>query len=448
MVSPGIFKAYDIRGEYPHELDEQAAYRIAQAYAKLFQPKIVALGRDVRLSGPALWKAAAEGFTDHGVAVVDIGVITTDMMYFASAAYGYDGALTISASHNPAVFNGMKLMRGGAVAVSGDSGIAAIKELVLSGYAYKAPTPGGMSTRDIHSDYIAKCRSLIDVNGIKPMRVFVNGMFGPVVQNVEALGLPLTLTKINAEPDGSFPKGPPDPLLPENRVETIESIKRSQVDLGAAWDGDADRFFLFDETGRFIPGYFLTAFLGAYFSKRYGGSKIIYDPRLTWATEEIVREAGGIALINKVGHTFIKERMRKEEAIFGGENSGHFYFRDFFYADNGLIPFLLILEIISKSGKKVSELFDPYFKKYFISDETNFPLANMEACERVLKKIEQRYADAHILKIDGLSIEYVDWRANIRPSNTQPLLRLSVEARSQQMLDAKFSELNTLIQAG
>ncbi|MEY4731726.1 MAG: phosphomannomutase/phosphoglucomutase, partial [Candidatus Parcubacteria bacterium] len=284
MIADSIFKAYDIRGVYPDELDEDVVYRIAQAYAKLIAPKTVVLGRDVRLSGPSLWDAAMRGLTDHGVDVLDIGVVTTDMMYFATAAAAVDGGITISASHNPGQYNGLKLMRKGAVAISGDTGIRDMHQMVVSGYAHQAERKGTVEQLDIAAAYIKKCLSFIDVSAVKPMKVVVNGMFGPVVGNVKRLGLPLELVLLNAEPDGSFPKGPPDPLLKENQTETVELIRSSGADMGAAWDGDADRFFLFDETGRQIPGYYLTAFLGAHFAERIPGAKIIHDPRLTWAT--------------------------------------------------------------------------------------------------------------------------------------------------------------------
>ena len=414
MLAENIFKAYDIRGVYPDELNEETVYRIAQAYAKLIAPRTVVLGRDVRLSGPALWDAAARGLMDHGVDVLDIGVITTDMMYFATAAYDVDGGITISASHNPGAYNGMKLMRKGAVAVSGDTGIREMKDLVAGGYAHRASQPGTIKPLDITDGYIAKCRSFVDVAAIRPLTVVVNGMFGPVVGNVERLGLPLKLVRLNASPDGSFPKGPPDPLLKENQTETTELVRSSGADLGAAWDGDADRFFLFDETGRQIPGYYLTAFLGAHFAQKFPGAKVIHDPRLTWATERSVRDAGGVPVVNKAGHSFIKERMRSEDAVFAGEMSGHFYFRDYWYADNGLIPFLLILEIVSRSGKKVSELLEPYFAEYFISGEVNTRLVPGREVSTILADLERRYADAKVEHIDGLSIAYPDWRTSAR----------------------------------
>jgi len=445
-MNEDIFKAYDIRGIYPDEFDENSAYKIAQAYCKLFNPKKIALGRDVRLSGPALFNSTAKGFTDHGVDVLDIGVITTDMLYFVSSAYDFDGGVVISASHNPREYNGMKLTKSGGHPVSGETGIQEIKDIALSGYSFKAKTLGTVSQKEVQAEYLAKCLSFIDAKSIKPMKIVVNGMFGPVVQNIKKLNLPLQLVEINSTPDGSFPKGAPDPLLPENRTETIELIKHSGVDFGAAWDGDADRFFLFDENGRFIPGYFLTAFLGEYFAKKFAGAKIIYDPRLTWATEERVRQAGGEPLVNRVGHSFIKERMRAENAVFAGENSGHFYFKDFYYADNGLLPFLLILEIISNSGEKVFELFDPYFAKYFIIDETNFNLGSQESINAAIKRVEQAYADAKIERIDGISIEYNTWRANIRSSNTQPLLRLNIEAKTKAILEERSQEIKKLLE--
>jgi phosphomannomutase len=442
---PTIFKAYDIRGIYPVSINEQTVYKIAQAYAKFVQPKVVAVGRDVRLSGPALFESVCRGLTDHGVNVIDIGVCTTDMYYFAVANYGYDGGIMISASHNPKEYNGLKMVRGNSVPISGDTGIMDLKDLVLNNYGFQAANKGKVEKKDIVTDYLSKCLSLINIEKIKKFIIVVNGMFGPVIQNVLKLNLPVELITVNAEPDGNFPKGAPDPLLPENRTETIETIKKVKADMGAAWDADADRFFLFDENGRFIPGYFLTAFLGKFFCEKIPGAKIIYDPRATWATIDSVSEAGGVPIMNKAGHSFIKERMRREDAVFGGEMSGHFYFRDFFYCDNGLIPFLFVLEILSDSGKKLSELFDPYFAKYFTSDEINSELKSQELVAPLLLEIEKKYSDAKFDKTDGLTIEYPDWRANVRSSNTQPLIRLNVEAKSEEVMKQKTEEVLTLI---
>jgi phosphomannomutase len=445
IIDPTIFRAYDIRGIFPEQIDPDVAYKIAQAYSKFVNPSTVVLGTDVRTSGPILKEAVKQGLLDHGVDVIDVGVITTDMLYFAVANYGFDGGIIVSASHNPREFNGLKLVKKNAVPISGDSGIYSIRDIVLSGYALNQKDKGQVSEREITKDYIRKCLSFIDKSKLKRFKVLVNGMFGPAVQNVEKMELPIDLVYLNEVPDGTFPKGAPDPLLDENRKETIEAIKREVVDFGVAWDADADRFFLFDETGRWIPGYYLTAFFGEFYCQRKPGAKIIYDPRLTWATIEEVKDSGGFSLVNKAGHSFIKERMRKEDADFGGEMSGHYYFKDFFYCDNGLIPFLLILQIVSESGKKVSELFDPYFSKYPISGEINSNLSSLELSDPILKKIAEDYSDAKIDMTDGISIEYSDWRANIRPSNTQPLIRLNVEAKTEELMKQKTEELLAII---
>ena len=445
-INPDIFHAYDIRGIYPKDFNEEVAYKIAQAYAKFVNPRIVALGYDVRLSAPALFKAMKDGFMDHGVDVINLGCITTDMYYFASGEYGYD-AIIISASHNPREYNGIKMVRKNAVAISGDTGINEIKQIVLSDYSYKAGVPGKLTKQDVKIEYFKKCLSFIDQNKIKPIKVVANGMFGLAVQNLTLLNLPIKIIPLNERPDGTFPKGPPDPFLKENQTETMELIKKEKADLGVAWDGDADRFFLYDENARAIPGYFLTAFLGQYFCQKFPGAKIIHETRGTWAIDEAVREAGGISLINKVGHSFIKERMRFENAVFAGEGSGHFYFKDFYYADSGLIPFLLVLKIVSESSKKVSELFEPFFKKYFISGEINTDLASFSQAEKIFKIIETKFSDSKIDYTDGISIEYPMWRANIRSSNTQPLIRLNVEAKDPETLGQKIKELLELIKS-
>jgi phosphomannomutase len=444
-IDKRIFKAYDIRGIYPEQINEDAAYRIAQAYAKFLNPKTVVLGRDVRLSGPSLWEAAKNGLIDHGVDVVDIGVISTDMLYFAVAAYGFDGGITVSASHNPKEYNGMKLVRKDAIPISGDSGIKEIEGLVSSGYSFKAGEKGKVIAKEIRADYVAKCLSFIDMGKIRKMKVVCNAMFGPALINIDEMNLPLEIIRINDVPNGNFPKGQPDPLQEQSRIETVELIKNTKPDLGAAWDADADRFFLFDENGRFIPGYYLTAFLGNYFAARNKGAKIIFDPRLTWAVMDKVSQAGGMPLVNKAGHAFIKERMRKETALFGGETSGHYYFKDFYYADNGLIPFLILLQIFSEKGAKVSEMFDEYFENYPISGEISAKLASQDVVPSILSRIQTNYSDAKIDLIDGLSIEYHDWRANIRGSNTEPLIRLNVEAKNKMLVERKTGEMLRLI---
>lgn len=442
-----IFKAYDIRGVYPEQIDEETVYKIAQAYASLVNPKTVALGRDVRTSGESLWVAARNGLIDHGVDVVDIGVISTDMLYFGVAHYKYDGGITISASHNPAEYNGMKMVRANAVPISGDTGIQDIRKLVEGGYNQKADKSGELSQKDITDEYLATCLKFIDMSKVKPYKVVANAMFGPALQNVIKMNLPIELKMLNEIPDGTFPKGQPDPMQEGNRLETTQLIQNEHADFGVAWDGDADRFFLFDESGRFIPGYYLTAFFGEYFARKHHGSKIIYDPRLTWATVDAVSKGGGVPVVNKAGHSFIKERMRKEGAVFAGEMSGHYYFKDYYYCDNGLIPFLLFLEILSQQpeGTKVSELFDRFFQLYPISGEINTKLNSQEEVNGKLDKIQGHYQDAQLDKTDGLTIEYHDWRANIRGSNTEPLIRVNVEANNKDLVDEKVKEIIDLI---
>lgn len=448
-MNQSIFKAYDIRGIYPSEIDEHAVYKIAQAYAKFIQPKTVVLGRDVRTSGVKLWEAAKKGLIDHGVEVIDIGVIATDMLYFAVAHYGYDGGITISASHNPAEYNGMKMVRAGAVPISGDSGLKDIQKLVKADYSHKAEVAGQFSKLEIQEEYVAKCLSFINPGKVKPFKIVANAMFGPAMENVGHMDLPLKYKLINEIPDGSFPKGPPDPLLEQNRTETTDLIIQEQADFGVAWDGDADRFFLFDENGRFIPGYYLTAFLGEYFSKKNPGNKIITDARLVWATLDKVNAAGGVVLLNKAGHSFIKERMHQEDAVFAGESSGHYYFKDYFYCDNGLIPFLLLLEIFSNlpDGQKISEVFDPYFEKYLISGEINNRLPSQTNIPKLLNKIAHHFLECKVDNIDGLSLEHLDWRANIHASNTEPLLRLNVEGKNPEILRQSTEEILRLIRA-
>lgn len=444
-LDPTIFRAYDIRGIYPNQINEDIAYKTAQAYAKFINPKTVVLGRDVRISSPSLFEATKKGLTDHGVNVIDIGIITADMLYFAVAHYGYDGGVIVSASHNPKEYNGLKLVRENSIPISQDNGIKEILELVLSNYKFESGSKGNWEQKDIFHDYLAKCLSFIDLKKIKPLRVLANGMSGIAVQNILKAKLPIEIIPLNEVPDGNFPKGSPDPLLKENQRETEMMIKKEGVDLGAAWDADADRFFIFDEKGRFIPPYYLSAFLSEYFCKKTQGAVILHDLRLKWAIEDKVRAQGGEDITIKAGRAYFNPEMIKHGAVFASETSGHYYFRDFFYTDNGLVPFLLVLEIVSLSGKKVSELFDEYFIKYPISGEINFGLQSLDLITPILKKIEEKYFDAKIDFLDGISIEYPDWRANIRGSNTQPLLRLNLEARSEDLMKQKTQEILELI---
>jgi phosphomannomutase/phosphomannomutase/phosphoglucomutase len=443
-IVQGIFKAYDIRGIYPEEINEETVYRIAQAYVEFVKPKEVVLGKDVRLSSPSLWQAAAQGINDAGVDVIDIGTISTDMLYFSVAKYGFDGGITISASHNPVQYNGMKVVREKAIPISSDTGIKDILEIVLKSKKTTAKKKGQITAKDIMENYINHVRSFIDVDKVKPLKIVANANFGLAGEVAKKLtgDTPLDIIGINSTPDGSFPKGRPDPLIPENRQETISRIKETGADFGVAWDADADRCFFFDETGEFIQGYFITALLAETFLKRYPGGKIIFDPRLTWANIDTVRENGGIPIINKCGHSFFKDRMRREDAVFAGETSAHYYFRDNFYADNGMIPFMVMLEILSASGKTLSELVAPFKNKYFVSGEINREARNTQ---RILEIMEEKFRGATIEHIDGLSVEYPDWRFNLRASNTEPLLRLNLEAKSKELMEKKRDEVIKLI---
>ncbi|HEX5429915.1 MAG TPA: phosphomannomutase/phosphoglucomutase [Patescibacteria group bacterium] len=453
-VDPKIFKAYDIRGIYPSEINEELAYGIAQAYAKFLNPKTVALGFDVRTSSPALFEAAKQGLVDHGVNVVDIGMISTDMLYFAVANYGYDGGIIISASHNPKEYNGMKLTREQAIPISGDTGIGDIKNSVIMGYEYKADQPGTVSSKNIADDYIKKCLSFVDVakisakggsaSGGKPLKVVANAMFGLALTQVAHMNLPVKLIELNENPDGNFPKGQPDPLQVQNQQETKEVIQKEHPDLGVAWDADADRCFFFDENGRFLPPYYVSAVLSEYFCKREPGATIVHDIRLRWAIEDKVKASGGKTMAIKAGRAYFNPEMRKDNAVFASETSGHYYFRDYFSSDNGLIPFLIMLEIVSQAGVRVSELFDEYFENYPVSGEINTKASDLEQVKPLLEKIEQHFAadpKVKLDKTDGISIEGQDWRANIRGSNTEPLIRTNVEAKNPKVLLSATEEV-------
>jgi phosphomannomutase len=444
MSTSSIFKAYDIRGIYPGEINEEIVYKIGQAYVEFVKPKIVVVGKDVRISSPSLCKALINGILDAGVDVVDIGTISTDMLYFTVAKYGYDGGLIVSASHNPREWNGVKMVKAGAAPISADTGIIAIRDIVLKGEIKKAKTVGTVQKKDIWDDYVQHVLSFVDSSKIKPLKVVMNANFGMagVAATKICKNLPIEIVPLNFEPDGNFPKGRPDPLIPENRVETSELVRTSKADLAVAWDADADRCFFFDEHGCFVPGVIITALLAESFLLKHPGEKILHCPRVVWPVIDTVLKYGGIPLENKVGHSFFKERMRKENAIFGGEMSAHYYFRDNFYADNGMIPMLLIFEFLGMQEKKFSELVHPFFEKYFFSGEINF---QVEEKEELLQMLEKKYSDGKISHLDGLTIEYDDWRFNIRPSNTEPLVRLNIEAKSQKLMEEKREELSEFI---
>lgn len=447
-VDPTIFRAYDVRGVYPNQLNEEIAYKIAQAYCKFINPKKVALGYDVRLSGPALFESVKNGFIDHGVDVVDIGLVSTEILYFTVGDYGYDGGIAISASHLDREWNGMKITREHAYPISGGSGMEEIKKIVLDGYSHKAEVSGAVSKKNVMDAYLNKCLSFVDLNKIKPLKVVANAMFGLALENIKKLNLPIELIMLNEKPDGNFPKGQPNPLLPEQQIETIEIIKKEKPDFGVAWDGDGDRFFVFDETGRFIPPYYVLAFLTKYFCSKFPNAKVVHDLRLAWAIEDEARAVGAKTIRSKAGYPDVRKLMRDNEALVGCETSGHMFFKDFFYTDNGLIPFLIMLQIVSELGKKTSELFDKYFENYPISGEINIKVADQDQVQPILEKLEKHFSqnfETSINRIDGVSFEHSKWRANIRGSNTEPVVRMNVEAKTQEILKQKTQEILELI---
>ncbi|MCR5757489.1 MAG: phosphomannomutase [Selenomonas sp.] len=444
------FGAYDIRGIYPDTINEEIAYRIGRFFPVLFSARKVVVGNDIRLSGPAIKKALVKGLVESGCNVIDIGQCGTEMIYFATAHLKLDGGVMITASHNPKEYNGMKFVRQEARPISGDTGLRELEAQVADGELPAiADVSGKVEQLDIAEDYVKHILSYVDVTRLKPLKVVVNagnGAAGPILDVMEKY-LPFELVKVYLQPDGSFPNGVPNPLLPENRDATAKAVRESGADGGVAWDGDFDRCFMFDEQGNFIEGYYMVGFLAKAFLQKNPGAKIIYDPRLTWNTEELVRENGGVPIISKSGHAFIKEKMRKENAIYGGEMSAHHYFRDFSYCDSGMIPWLLVLELLSKAdGKHLSDLMQERMASYPCSGEIN---SRVKDADEVLARIEAEYGpQGEVTKIDGLSVELPDWRFNLRKSNTEPVIRLNVEARHDtSLMRAKTKELLEKIRA-
>ncbi|MGL6259291.1 phosphomannomutase [Vibrio sp. WXL210] len=443
------FKAYDIRGRLPEELNEELAYRIGRAYAHFLQPKRVAVGYDIRLSSPALAKATIAGLNDAGVEVLNLRLVGTEEVYFATDHLELDGGIMVTASHNPKDYNGMKLVRDGAKPISGDSGLNEIKQLVaMEDYTPNAnvETRGETHDYDISKAYSRHILSFVDPVRLKPLRIVVNagnGAAGHMLDNIEA-SLPFEFIKINHTPDGEFPNGIPNPLLVENRAQTQAAVIEHGADFGVAWDGDVDRCFLFDERGDFIEGYYLVGLLAQAFLAKHPGEKIIHDPRLTWNTIDVVQSAEGVPVQSKTGHAFIKEKMRAENAIYGGEMSAHHYFRDFAYCDSGMLPWLLIAELVSQRGA-LSSLVARQQQRFPVSGEINRKVADPQAV--VDKVIEHYAADAQKVEhVDGVSIEFDAWRFNLRSSNTEPVLRLNVESRQDALLmHAKTDEILALI---
>ena len=434
------FKAYDIRGRLGEELNEDIAYRIGRAYAVYLTPKSVVIGADMRHSSAPLKRALANGLLDEGVDVIDLGMTGTEEVYFATFHLGVDGGIEVTASHNPMDYNGMKLVRAGARPVSGDTGLHDIQRLAEAN-AFTAPKPRGQLTVcNVLPDFVQHLLTYIDVDHMQPLKLVVNagnGAAGHVIDGIEqafqALKVPITFIKVHHEADGSFPNGIPNPLLPENRSATSDAVLAHGADMGIAWDGDFDRCFLFDEAGAFIEGYYIVGLLAAAFLAKHPQQKIIHDPRLTWNTQDIVAQACGQAVMSKTGHAFIKERMRLENAIYGGEMSAHHYFRDFAFCDSGMIPWLLVCALLSQTGKPLSALVAERIALFPCSGEINFKVMNVK---QSIARIEAHFMAQHpvIDRTDGLSMDFGAWRFNLRGSNTEPLLRLNVESRADSQL--------------
>lgn len=449
IVNWEIFRAYDIRGVYPTDIDEDAYYRIAKAYTYLFHPKTMVVGMDARESGPSLTKSLTAGFVDAGVNVVNIGGITTDMIYYAvGSSDDYSGGIVVSASHNPKEYNGAKMVREKAAAISSDNGLFEIRDIIKADkdLSVSSETKGTVKEKNVLNGYVEHVLSFIDRDLVKPFRVIANANFGYVGGGVQIIAdkLGLNLTTLNFTPDGTFPKGTPDPMQPANRAETESMMREGGFDLAAIWDADADRCTFLDQKGEFISGAYVTALLADVLLAKHGGNnKIIFDPRVIWPTMKVCEQHGAEAIISKSGHAFIKDRMRKENAIFAGEMSAHYYFRENFYADNGVIPFLLILEHLSKTGKPLSELMRPYTEGHYMSGELNY---RVEDIKKVISEVKNRFSTRGTEDFtDGYSLEADDWRFNIRPSNTEPLLRLNFEARKPGLIEKLQSEIESII---
>jgi phosphomannomutase len=441
MTTITCFKAYDARGRVPEELNEDIAYRIARAYADFVQPRRVAVGRDIRLSSADLMQAVVRGLVDSGVDVVDIGIGGTELVYFATFHLELDGGIMVTASHNPPDYNGMKFVREGSRPISADTGLKEIRALAEANEFSDADSNGSVSERDIFPDYIDHLLSYIDAEQLSPLKIVVNagnGGAGPIVDLLEP-HLPFDFVKLHHEPDGTFPNGVPNPMVEENRQSTIDRVRETGADLGIAWDGDYDRCFFFDGQGRFIEGYYIVGLLARAFLENSPGEGVVHDPRLTWNTLEVIEQGGGKAIQSKSGHAFIKQTMREHDAAYGGEMSAHHYFRDFSYADSGMIPWLLVAGIMSKTGKSLAELVDERMTLFPASGEIN---RTVDDASEVLKRAEDLYAkDAIAVEhVDGISVEFADWRFNMRASNTEPLVRLNVESRSDPDLMRKKTE--------
>ncbi len=449
-VPPHIFKAYDIRGIYPDELSDDLACTIGRAFVAYLDARRIAVGRDMRVSSPALASAFIDGARAQGADVVDCGLIGTDMLYYAVARGGYDGGAEITASHNPKEYNGMKLVAREAFPLSGDRGISDIRDMVLEDRVPPAGRPrGALVTEDVLGPYVDHVLSFIDPGVIAPFAAVLDagsGIAGLVAPRLFDR-LPCRTVRLCFEVDGTFPHHEANPLIEANRRHIVERVVAERADLGIAWDGDADRCFFIDGRGEFVAGDFITALLAEAFLLKHPGARIVYDVRASYAVKDTVARLGGVALMNRVGHAFFKKRMREEGAVFGGEVTGHYYFRDNFYADNGFIPALLILELMSKKGQTLEALLEPLRARYFISGEINTHVGDMQAVQAKLDALAARYADGRVSRMDGVSVEYPDWHFNVRPSNTEPLLRLNLEAVTPELMAARRDEVLAFIRS-
>jgi phosphomannomutase len=451
VLDPKVFKAYDVRGIYPDELDEEGAYAIGRAYVEQFEPGRIAVGRDMRISAPAMAAAVIEGAADAGAGVLDLGLVGTEMVYFAVGELALDGGIAVTASHNPKEYTGMKIVRSGALPVGGESGLLDIRDRALSfpamsrGQSPGQVRKGHVEEYDIWPAFVERVLSFVDVEAIRPLRVVIdaaNGMAGAMLPPVLDR-LPIDAVRCFFEPDGTFPNHEPNPLLPENREFIVAKTLEENADFGVAFDGDADRCFFVDDTGEFVPGDFVTALLAESLLDKEPGAKIIYDVRASWAVPETIERRGGVPIVSRVGHAFIKHRMREERAAFAGEVSGHYYFRDFSQADSGVVPFLLMLELVSKRGARLSEILEPFRSRYFITGELNTQVEDVGA---VLERLERELgAQGTVSHLDGVSVDGDGWHLNVRPSNTEPLLRLNLEARTPELMEQKRDEVLALI---
>ncbi len=453
-IDQSIFKAYDVRGTYPDQMNEEVAYKIGRALAlflaaesgKAVADLTVGVGRDMRLSAPDMAAKYIEGLTDSGANVLDVGQVGTEVLYWIVNHRGLDGGAMVTASHNPAAYTGAKLVRSKALPLSGDSGIGEIRDAVLDDSLGEiAAAKGSVAQEDVMAEFQLHALGFINPEAVKPIRVVAdggNGMAGPMVGPVFGELPVIDLKTYYWTPDGTFPDHEPNPLLPENREFIIETVKSEKAELGIAWDGDADRCFFIDENGRFVDGDFLTALLAESLLKKFPGETILYDVRASRAVADTVLAAGGRPMVNRVGHAFFKSRMHENGALFGGEVSGHYYFRDFGCIDSGTLPALLILEMLGERDVTLGELVDGYREKYFITGEIN---STVDDAQAVLEEIERRYGDGEIMKLDGINVDYDDWHFNVRASNTEPLLRLNLEAFNQKHMEEKRDELLALI---